>query len=106
MDPKELTGEAVLDYLAVNSGAPWGNLCKFHFMELFYCLESLIEVEIVSVDGVQASHIDGFYKSVLLESDTPRVRTVSKSRKTRYALRTIFDVTGGENPSPSHSPLE
>lgn len=89
MTGKPLTGENVIDALLRNSGMTWGELCSefapndidgpYHFMALFYCVESLAEVDLISVDGVQKGNSLNFFSGVFVATFETMMGTRSRS---------------------------
>ena len=97
MPQYEITGRTVLRFLVDRSGARWRDLCEEFDgwdMRLIWCLESLCEAGLISVDGVDDSAVVRFLydclNGLVREEDQPRIRASSSWRKLEVVLYSNF----------------
>lgn len=95
-----INGQHVLNMLYQRSGMYWKELCREfdavdeNLMPLVWCLQSLDDADLVTVDNLEATEYSKFFEYCTSPRyelrETCRIRASSRWRKVSYALATDF----------------
>lgn len=95
-----MTGQAVLNLLHEQSGMTWMELCdKYGYdhpnlMDLLDCMQTLTELGLVSVDGMDVAALPSFFAQCVGDAKAAEgwtIRTSEQWRKLKHALHYDFE---------------
>jgi hypothetical protein len=105
-----LSGKKILELLYKNSGMTWLELCEHfgarssNYMPLYFCMQSVAEFGLVSVDGLDTAALPSYFQQCLSAFGDKKWKTIRVSeawRKLEYTLHHKFDYSG--NPYSDNS---